>query len=266
MIKKYLKIFQTISLVLLTLSGVLLIGFQKEPLGWIILLASLVSLVFTTKKFAKDLLLINLCIALLGLSEISTSISYGHILGFGTALTAVVAGPYLISKYIYKQKNINFYLQSFRKNVNHKLIYIGITASLAYIILPIYLSSTGAYLNWPSQSDSNNLIKLFIGTNGLGIWDELFFVVIVFNILRSYFSASVANLAQSILWTSFLYELGFISWGIILIFVFALTQGYIFYKTHSLFYTISIHLTLDFILYLALVNAHHPEIFNIFIT
>lgn len=110
------------------------------------------------------------------------------------------------------------------------------------------------------------MIRLFIGTNGLGIWDELFFVVVVFNLFKSHFHLWWANIAQAVLWTAFLYELGFISWGVIAIFVFALTQGYIFHKTHSLPYTIAIHLTLDFILFLALVNAHNPSYFPIFMT
>jgi hypothetical protein len=75
-----------------------------------------------------------------------------------------------------------------------------------------------------------------------------------------------ANLAQAALWTAFLCELGFTGWGPIFIFGFALLQGWIFQKTHSLLYTLTIHLSLDFVLFISIIHSHHPELINIFIT
>jgi membrane protease YdiL (CAAX protease family) len=111
-----------------------------------------------------------------------------------------------------------------------------------------------------------NLLKLFIGTNVLGIWDELFFVITVLAILRRYLPFIWANGAQAILWTSFLYELGFRGWGPVAIFPFALLQGYIFKRTDSLLYILTIHLTIDLVLYLALVHAYHPGWVPLFVT
>ena len=47
--------------------------------------------------------------------------------------------------------------------------------------------------------------------------------------------------------------------------LFALTQGYIFKKTESLLYVITIHLTLDLVLFLALLNVHTPTLADIFL-
>ena len=110
------------------------------------------------------------------------------------------------------------------------------------------------------------MIRLLIGTEALGLWDELFFVLTILAILRQYMPFWWANCIQAILWTLFLYQLSFRSWGPVFIFAFALLQGYIFLRTKSLLYLLSIHLTLDFILFLALVHAHYPELVRIFIT
>ena len=40
-------------------------------------------------------------------------------------------------------------------------------------------------------------LKLFVGINCVGIWDELFFVNVVFNLLRVEFPFWVANFAQA---------------------------------------------------------------------
>jgi membrane protease YdiL (CAAX protease family) len=75
-----------------------------------------------------------------------------------------------------------------------------------------------------------------------------------------------ANAAQAVIFTLFLFELGFRGWAPFAIFPFALSQGYIFNKTHSLLYVITIHLIIDLVLYLALIHAHYPQWLPIFLT
>ena len=55
------------------------------------------------------------------------------------------------------------------------------------------------------------------------------------------------------LFTSFLWELGFHAWGPLFIYPFALVQGWIFKLTRSLTYIVCVHL-----LFLVLVHAHNP--------
>lgn len=128
------------------------------------------------------------------------------------------------------------------------------------------MQTTGAYQNWVVENDPYHLFILFLGTNGLGIWDELFFIVTVLALLKRHMPFHQANLVQALLFTSFLYELGFRGWAPFIIYPFALLQGLVFRRTDNLVYIIAIHLTIDFVLYLALINAHHPQLLNIFIT
>jgi len=105
------------------------------------------------------------------------------------------------------------------------------------------------------------LVIAFVGTklfspNGLGIWDELFFINVVFVLLRYHLPFGPANLAQAVLFTSFLFELGFTGWGPLLIFPFALTQAFVYEKTKSLGLVLVLHLILDFILFCSLLYWH----------
>ena len=250
---------------LVTASGIILIALQLKPVGWILLGASALGLLVVEKKFAKDLLLIIIALAILGFTPITTDTSPHHLLTMGAALLVAVLIPYLVSRFVYRDYLVRFPLHHGRIWYRTEVLYIVFTAIISYFVLPYYLKSTGAYLNWPSAIDTGSVIRLFIGTNGLGIWDELFFVCTVLGILRRYFPFTLANVFQSILFTSFLYELGFTGWGFVMIFIFALIQGYVFKKTESLLYVITIHLTMDLILFLALIYSYHPEAVPIFI-
>ena len=166
---------------------------------------------------------------------------------------------------IYKEKTIKFRFDP-RKWYKSEAIYILVASVLVFLILPFYLKTTQAYLNWDVPLDTFGLIKLFIGINAVVLWDEMFFIATLLGIFRKYLSFFQANLAQAVVFTSFLFELGYTSWGPIMIFLFALLQGYIFKKTKSLFYVIVIHLVFDLVLFFALINAHYPELMRIFLT
>lgn len=260
------KWFEYLNIVWLCISTVTLIGLQMKTEGWILLAIGLLGLFLCRKQFVKDLFLIYTSIGILGLTAISTDISLRHMFGMGVALSLAVGIPYFISRFIYKDYLVRFQFHHGRSWYKTEIAYIAVTAIVAYLLLPFYLKDTNAHLNWTVEPGAFNISKLFVGTNVLGIWDELFFISTVLGILRRYLSFTWANLVQSILFTSFLYELGFTGWGFIVIFIFALTQGYVFKKTESLLYIISIHLTLDFILFLALINAHHQSWIPVFIT
>ena len=49
-------------------------------------------------------------------------------------------------------------------------------------------------------------VALFVGTNALGTWDELFFICTCFALLRRHLVDWQANLIQAVLFTSFLWE------------------------------------------------------------
>lgn len=261
--KTFVKV---LSILFLIVTAITLIAFQIKPLGFYLLSIGALITIFTDKNFRRHILLIYISLAILSITPINTDISYQHMFEMGTALIFAVAIPYLVSRYLYKDHVVRFPWHHGRGWYKSELWYIIITAAIAYFILPFMLRSTGSYLNWTVEPGVENLTRLFIGTNALGIWDELFFVSTVLALLRKHMPFTVANLTQAVLFTSFLYELGFRGWIFIIIYIFAIIQGYIFKKTESLLYIITVHLTFDLILYLVLIYLHHPEWLPIFFT
>ena len=80
-------------------------------------------------------------------------------------------------------------------------------------------------MNWPVVDTPEMIARLFVGVGAVGIWDELFFICIVFTLLRRHFPDWQANLLQAIVFVSFLWELGYQAWGPLLTIPFALVQA-----------------------------------------
>lgn len=258
-------IARTISLFFLIIGSIFLMPLEQKLVGFSLLGLGLISLTFTTRAFARHVALIYISLFILGITPINTDISPGHMLLMGTTLLLAVAVPYVVTRYVYKENLITYPLGKHTWTRGH-IGYLLLAALLGYLILPFWMQSTGGHLNWTVPLDPLGITMLFLGTNGLGIWDELFFIVTVLALLRHHLPFWQANLVQAALFTAFLYELGFRGWAPLLIYPFALLQGMVFKKTHNLTYVIAIHLTLDLVLFLALINAHHPDMLNIFIT
>ena len=145
-------------------------------MGWILLLVSAGTLLFCSKQFAKDLLLVHISLAILGTTEITTDIGYRHMFEMGAALFLAVVIPYVVSRYIYKDYLVRFQFHHGRQWFRSEIIFIGMTAIISFFLLPFYLKSTGAYMNWSVEPGVTYISRLFVGTNALGIWDEFFFV------------------------------------------------------------------------------------------
>lgn len=238
-----------------------------KPYGWLLLgTASLLALVKVQSQFGRDMLVLAGSLLLLGIVPISTDVSFTHMFVMGGVLVATVLLPYLITTYAFHEKVITFPLGMGRRWTKREIAYIGFAGAAAYLIMPFYLANTGSYLNWSVTLDPSHIVRLFIGTNALGIWDEVFFVGVCLALLRKHIPFWFANTAQAFLWTTFLYELGFRGWGTVVVFFFALSQGYIFRRSKSFLYIIAVHLTIDFVLFLTLIHLHHPEYLRIFIT
>jgi hypothetical protein len=253
-------------LFLLLIASILLIPLEMKLLGWILLGVTIVLLLFCEKKFKRDMLLVILALGLLGITSINTDLGFSHMLEISVTLFLTVALPYFITRRWYKEDTIRFPFHHGRNWYRSEILYIVITAVLAYFVFPFYMSNTGSYHNWTVKLDSASLGALFLGTNGMGGWDEFFFVSTILALFKKHFPFNVANASQAIIFTSFLFALGFRGWAPLFIYPFALVQGYIFKKTDSLLYVITIHLVLDFILYLVLIHSYYPNVLKIFIT
>lgn len=224
----------------------------------------------TLMKFAnsirtQDVLIVILSLMIIVITPVNTNISLGHILIMASMLGSAVLLPYLYYKNKPSRKiNFNFSFES----IMHwqKIGFILFGAGLAYLVFPFYFTSTGASANWPSANTTKDVILLFIGTNALGLWDELFFINTLLTIFRRHAKFWAANFAQAVFFTAFLYELGFTGWAPLIIYPFAVLQGYMFMKFKSLGFVIAVHLSIDFILFLAILNAHDNLPFKFFIT
>jgi hypothetical protein len=248
-------------------TGVLLIGMQEKPLGWLAFGLGVASLLLLDGKQAKELLLPYVLLAILGITPISTGLSNAHMVVMGGTLVAAIGVPTALGrKWLGDVSLVRFPWRMGRSWNARERGYIALTIVVAYLVLPYYLRETGAYLNWGVDANAAGVIRLFLGTNAVGLWDELAFIVITLSVLRRFLPFVWANFWQAILFTSFLYELGFTSWGVFFIFPFALLQGIIFKHTESLAYVVTIHLSLDFVLFLAIINAHHPQWCAVFVT
>lgn len=255
------------SLLLFAVSAILLMALELKATGWTTLSIGVSLALIAGGLFRRDMLLLYGSLALLGFVPITTNTSTENFLVMGFVLSAALLLPLVISRYIFKDTEaVQFRWHHGRRWMRSEVAYILVTALVAYLLLPVYFSTTHAHLNWTVSATTEGIIRLFIGTNALGIWDELFFISTVLGLLRRHLSFRRANALQAVVFTSFLYELGFTGWGPLAIYPFALLQGYIFRRTDSLLYVITIHLTLDLILFLALINMHHPTLVDIFIT
>ncbi|GAB3616489.1 hypothetical protein GCM10027416_10460 [Okibacterium endophyticum] len=251
--------------ILLAASAVALFGLHWRPGGYLVLAAALVAALIVDRRFARDLALIAFGLVTISLVPVNTDISWDHMLVMGAALTVAVVVPYLVSRFGYRDHTVRFPILAGHRWTRLEKGYLVAVVVLGWVILPVYMIGSGVYANWPAASDLNTLTRLFIGTNALGIWDELFFICTCFALLRRHLADWQANIVQAVLFTSFLWELGFHAWGPLLIYPFALVQGWIFKQTRSLTYVVCVHLLFDFVLFLVLVHAHNPAWLPIFV-
>lgn len=260
------KLAHSISFILLACSAITLIALQLKLFGGILLLLGVIdTLFFCEKKFSKEIILIYISIGILGITPISTYIGIGHILIMGLFLLIVLAIPYVVLNYVYKDSSLHYKFHNGRKWHKKELLYIFLLLLIVYALFPFMLKDTGSYLNWDVKLNFGYMVVFFLGLNFIGSWDEFFFISTVFTILHKHLKFLPANIIQSIIFTSFLYELGFRSWAACAIFIFAFMQGVLYKKTNSLFYLITIHLSADFVLFLVLINAYYPSILPIFV-
>lgn len=251
--------------VMLSAAGFLLFAREDRISGFLLLAAALILAGFLSRKLVIDLALIAVGLTAMSLVPITTDISTEHMAVMGTAMVLAVGIPYAASRFITKDHAIRFPIRTGQPWTRAEKWYLPAVLVIGYALMPVYMIRTGVYENWPAVSDADGIARLFLGTNVLGIWDELFFICTTFTLLRRHLPDWQANLLQALLFTSFLWELGFHAWAPFFIFPFALLQARLFTVTKSLSYIVSVHLLFDFVLFLVLIHAHNREWINIFL-
>ncbi|TDW30014.1 CPBP family intramembrane glutamic endopeptidase [Cryobacterium psychrophilum] len=249
---------------LVSASAALLFGLRMPVPGYLVLAAALTLAFVLNRALFRDLLLIAVGLVIISTISVEANIDYPNIALMGTVLSLSVLVPYLLSRYAYRDHAIRFPIRTGQRWTALERAYLPLVLLLGYLVLPRYFISSGAYLNWPAVSVPDEIARLFVGVGFVGIWDELFFICTVFALLRRHFPDWQANLLQAVIFSSFLWELGYQSWGPLLTFPFALLQGYTFARTRSLTYVVCVHLLFDAVVFLVLVHAHHPQWLAIF--
>jgi membrane protease YdiL (CAAX protease family) len=255
---------------LLALTAIILFGIGTTfpgatVYGYLPMLASLAIAWSANRRFARDLSIIAACLALISAISVEADISWTNIARMGLVLSAVVIGPWLVTRYVFDDRTIRFPLRRGQPWSRWEWAWLVFVVVVAWAVLPQYFIRTGVYLNWPPLTNWSEIVRLFFGVNAVGIWDELFFICTVFALLRRNFSFWSANVFTSIIFVSFLWELGYRSIGPLLTIPFALVQAFIFTRTKSLPYTVTVHLLFDALVFLTIVHAHHPQALPIFI-
>ena len=248
-----------------SVSALLLFGVHLPWAGYAVLVVSLVAAFLLDRPLFRDLLLIALGIGIVSTTSVEADISWDMFFLLGAVLTAAVAAPVLVDRVVYRRQAITFPWITRRRWTRLQWAYVVAVPLLGYLILPAYFIHSGSYQNWPPIQTPSEFGRFFVGVNAVGLWDELFFICICFALLRRHFPLWTANVLQATIFVSFLWELGYRSWGPLLTIPFALLQGYIFTRTKSLTYVVIIHLLFDAVVFLAIVHAHDRSIFPFFI-
>ncbi len=216
-------------------------------------------------SLTRDLSLIALGMVIVSLISLEAKLDDLAFLRFTLALGGAVAVPYLISRFVYRDRAIGFPWRGGGRWGRLHWTWLVAVLALGWLILPFYFITSGVYQNWPVVDTPDLIARLFIGVGAVGIWDELFFICTVFVLLRRHFPDALANVLQAAVFVSFLWELGYREWGPLLTIPFALLQGWIFLRTRSLAYVVTVHLLFDAVVFAVLVHAHNPGLLPIFL-
>jgi hypothetical protein len=245
--------------------------------GWMLLAAALIGAWMVDRRggvpvlrgerpsLLRDLSLIAIGQLIVSAIDLKAELDNLAMLRFTIALGGAVVVPYALSRWLYRDHAIRFPWRGGGRWRWWQWVWLGAVLVLGWLILPFYFVTSGVYTNWPVVDTPDLIARLFVGVGAVGIWDELFFVCTVFVLLRRHLADVTANVLQAIVFVSFLWELGYQAWGPWLTVPFALVQGFLFLRTRSLAYIVTVHLLFDAVVFSVLVHAHNPGALPIFL-
>lgn len=213
-------------------------------------------------SIVRDLSLVAIGLLIVSVIPLKAELDNLAMLRFTLALGGAVAVPYVLSRFVYRDHAIRFPWRGGGRWTRFQWGWLAAVLVLGWLILPFYFITSGVYLNWPVVDTPDLIARLFVGVGAVGIWDELFFICTCFALLRRHFPFWQANVLQAVVFVSFLWELGYQAWGPVLTIPFALLMGWIFMRTRSLAYVVTVHLLFDAVVFLVLVHAHNPGLFD----
>lgn len=255
---------------LIGLSAILLLPFRLLLAGWVVLAAAvalgwLLDRLGRTTRLGPDVSVIASGLFIVSTVSVEADITWGNIALLGVVLTAAVAVPYVLARFVFGDRSVRFPWRGAWRWSKLQWGYLGVVLLAGWLILPFYFITSGVYLNWPAVHEWHEIARLFVGVNAVGTWDELFFICTIFALYLRHFPTWQANLLQMIVFVAFLWELGYQSWGPLLTIPFALLQGWLFGRTRSLAYVLTVHLLFDLVVFLVIVHARNDGALPIFL-
>lgn len=246
---------------------------QQQWLGWALLAAGLALALASERRqvtasgpsLTRDLSLIAIGLLIVSSIALKAELDDLAMVRFALALGGAVVVPYVVSRWVYRDRAISFPWRGGTRWKPWQWAWLAAVLVLGWLILPFYFITSGVYMNWPAVHEWHEIGRLFVGVNAVGAWDELFFICTVYALLRRHFPNWQANGLQAIVFVAFLWELGYQSWGPVLTIPFALLQGWLFGRTRSLAYVLTVHLLFDLIVFLVIVHARNEGAIPIFL-
>jgi len=231
--------------------------------GWPLILGSLL---FSWKAkdlvWTKTLVLFSYTIAVLFFTRVDGDTTNWHMFELTLTLGVGILGvPALLAKYWLKTP-LDYQWLSGHWTLRMWLWLPGGFIIAFFVLFAYFFHWTpDLHTSWQMADPSDpteSLWRIFWGCNLVGAWDELAWINFVFVLLLRHFTFWEANFAQAVFFTSFLYDMSFFGVGPIIIFGFALIQGYTYVRTKSLLYIMILHLLIDTALFYMIANRWFP--------
>lgn len=132
---------------LLSLSGFLLFVPQWGPAGYGLLAVALGCAYVIDRPLLKDLILIAVGLVAMSAVPITPDVSVRHMTLMGTAMVIAVAGPYLLSRYLYRDHAIRFPVRTGQQWNRAERWYLPAVVVLGYLLLSVCMIPSGVYQN-----------------------------------------------------------------------------------------------------------------------
>ncbi len=260
-----------VSLWLMCAAMIFIVALKEDRVGWpfwnlfgwpLMETSLLLSRRCPDRNWFRTCVLFAYTMTVLWLTRVDGDTSNSHVLELTLTLgVGILVVPALLAKYWLKTP-LDYKWFSGRWSLQ-MWIWLPLGTAVAFVILWAYFFKWTPTLHhaWPLPMEGDRteaLWRIFWGCNLVGIWDELAWINFTFVLLLRHFSFREANLAQAVFFTAFLYDMAFFGVGPILIFAFALIQGYTYKKTQSLTYIIVLHLMIDTVLFYMIANRWYP--------
>lgn len=250
--------------ILCTITYVSHIVFQQPLIGWTAYAIAVGMTGLMARQAEKYLALVVMGVGIMSIAPVSTKTTPIDMALMGLGMALALGLPYFISHRVYRDSLIHFKLDFRRKWRPVEIGAVVFAVFCCYSVMPLYFATTNGISHW-QMGNLTDIVIVFVAVMGIGMWEEFFFVATIFGIFQRYLPFFWANTLQATLFTAFLYQIGFREWIVPGIFLYAFTQGYVFYKYKFLLCNVIIHGLVDLVVFLILYNAVFPGSLPIFL-